>query len=824
MVQLRYFTLAAGLLALCTGFVLHPPWSAVLLDHLDSAGRWVVALALVGALAARLLRLPMAVGVLLVAVLALMRFHGFAPVAATLLWLLASLGVGSLLLPAAAEQRAYGRSREPAGDSDSPWLALPIGGGLIAGTVAWLLPFPIFSQTLIAAALLLLVVLLRQRIGDQLRAARATLTATARECPAGALGLALVLLAASLPAWLPVISADDLASHLQIGWQLQVHGYYRMDVGGQVWSLAPWLADVAYGLLHLLGGAEAVAPLNMAWLALTAWLMVQISRRLGLEGALPWLAAMLYVSIPLVGGLSMSMQTETASAAATAALALLVLGAPAQPHARTLLAAATLAGLLLGMKILNVAFVAPLGVLLLWRWRFAVPWTALPKALLLGLLVAGASYMYAWTLTGNPVLPLFNGVFGSPWFPQQSVVDSRWLAGLDPLLPYWLSFRTGAYVEGSGISGAGGFVLLCLIFGAIGAALDRSARPLLLAGLAAWLIPMSQLQYLRYTLPALVLLIPALLVGVGRGVHRPSLVAITGALVLLQLVFQPSASWMLARGALATLITRGEPALLSDMAAERLVARTIRARDRADDRVLFPHPDHPGHAELAGQGFVANWYDHQLSSLLGAAEGGSEGWSQVAARAGANLVVVRVNQLTDELRAFLQQHAVEHLASEGALALYRLGWPQVAGETVVDTADKVALRFPPGLAGDRLVSLKLELACSQPHAPISLGWEAERPRGGIGWAHHTWIACPVNGRKAVEMVLAMPSGWGKVHLEAKPVAGFGPHAITLLEQGQVERPDLARERELSRVVRAKVCRRWKMCRELERPRILVAPA
>ncbi|MGQ0800644.1 MAG: hypothetical protein ACT4NL_11105 [Pseudomarimonas sp.] len=823
MFALRHIALAAGLLLFAAGLVLHPPWSPLLTPHLTFTGKVAAASAAAAWMLAQALRTRFAVGMALVALLLPMSFHGVGVIVGASGLLLASLGLGSLLMPAPRRVQAYGRAVEQEESSDAPWLAFPLGIGLLAGAAGWLLPMPIFSQPVITGLLILIVLLMRDRIRDQLHSARHTLMAAVDAQPLAAGALALVLLIAGLPAALPVMWSDDLATHLQIGWQLQELGYYRMDVGSQVWSTAPWLGDVAYGLLQLLAAAEGVGVLNLLMLALTAWLLLRISQVIGLDGPLPWLVAMLYVSIPLVGGLTMSMQTETASAAVTAALALWVLTAPAKPEARTLLVAAGLTGVLLGLKILNGAFVAPLAALLLWRWGFSVPWRELPRAVLLGAFIAGSSYFYAYALTGNPVLPLFNGFFESPWFQPSSIVDSRWQTGMGPLLPYWLTFRTSDYFESGGLSGGGGFALLAFLFGGIGAISDTRARPLLLAGLAAWLIPLSQVQYLRYTLPALVLLLPALVAGVVAPGRRRSLLVAGAAIIVLQLAFQPSASWLLSKQSLSTLMQDGEESLLNEMTAERLLARELRHVGKVDDRVLITGMDHPAHAELAGRGFVASWYDPELGQAVTSARSEAEGWAAAVARSGATLLWVRAHAASDGLREYLRTSQARLEKRSGAVEQYRLPWPRHPGAVIAANPDKIALRFDPRDSGDRLLAAHVELGCSQPHAPIAVAWQAERNPGNLAWVQHNWVFCSPSGVATIDMVLALPADWSRLHFEAAAVDGYGPQTLELRTQGVIERPDLARARDLSRVVRRTVCRRWKMCRELERPQLLEGP-
>lgn len=819
---LRHGALSIGVASILVGFWLHDPWSSALLQHFDAVALALLGLGLAGSVLARLARWPLAAGLLAISLLAHLRFHGFAAVVVALLFLAVALGLGARLIGAArpgASPRGRATPAEDSGDGDAPWWSLCVGTAAMGATAGWLLPFPIFSQAAVAAVLVLALIVLRRDAAHQLRALWRLLDASCRESPRASAAAAAVLLIASVPSWLPVMSADDLATHLQIGWQLQVHGHYRMDVGSQAWSLAPWLADALYGLLLLLAGREVAPTFNLLWLIVTLLLVQRIGRVIGLSPAFAWLGAMLYASTPLVGALTMGMQTETLSAAFVAALALVVLRAPPHAEARTLWVAGLLSAGLIGMKILNGAFVLPLAVLLLWRWRGAVPWSALPRAFGAGALVAGPSYFYATVLAGNPLLPMFNGAFASPWFPAENHVDPRWHAGFDWALPYWLSFRTADYYEPTGIAGAAGFALLLLALGAVAAATDRRLRPLLLAALAAWLIPFIQIQYLRYTLPALVLLLPLLLAGLATSPKSRGLLLSGAAVVLLNLLFQASGSYVTARDGMARLLDSRE-ALLAEMAPERLIADVVRLRHRDADRLLLTDPDFPSIAEFAGRAFTLSWYDHALWQETRERPDDLAAWQRVVERSGANLVVARRDTLYPGLRALLVGAGAQRLAEFGPATLYELPPRRTAGELLEARPGQVALRFPASLEGDRLVDVRIELDCSLPFAPVALGWTAYRLHGDAGWARHRWMTCPADGRLVVDLSLALPAGWGRVEFEAEPVAGFGEQVIRVAGQGQLQRTDLARSRDLSRVARQQVCRRWKMCRELERPLLL----
>src|SRR5690606_36098993 len=127
----------------------------------------------------------------------------------------------------------------------------------------------------------------------------------------------------------------------------------------------------------------------------------------------------------LLGG----MQTETAGAATLVWLAVVVMDRNTAPEGadractesasgtRRLACGALLFGLLCALKPVHAIAAMPL---LAWAalrhrgaWRHPL---ALAGSALLAAAIGGSSYAYAWALTGNPVLPLLNQVFHSPYF------------------------------------------------------------------------------------------------------------------------------------------------------------------------------------------------------------------------------------------------------------------------------------------------------------------------------------------------------------------------------------------------------------------------
>src|SRR5690606_30523038 len=237
----------------------------------------------------------------------------------------------------------------------------------------------------------------------------------------------------------------------------------------------------------------------------------------------------------------MGMQTELPTAALLAWAACL---GYARPSRRTVLAACALLGLLVAMKLAAAAFAALLLPWLAWRHRSVLDARTVLAALAVIALLGGSSYAYAWAIAGNPVLPLMNDVFGSPYFGGD-FKDPRWHAGAGPLLPWRLTFDTGRYLEA--FPGGGGFVLVALAGAWLAALWQRRTRTLAALALAMLVTPLLATQYLRYVYPALVLALPPLVVAARAAAPRSAHVLL-GAACVANLLFQANGHWMLRTG------------------------------------------------------------------------------------------------------------------------------------------------------------------------------------------------------------------------------------------------------------------------------------
>ena len=539
--------------------------------------------------------------------------------------------------------------------SASPVRALVAGAVVLAGTLGWLLPLPVHRPWIYLAALALIVIARRRALAGMARHAleawRGAVGAHPRAAAFGVLTLGL----ASGGAWLPTMQYDDLAYHLGLPWQLMQHGRYALDPTHQVWALAPWAGDVLHGVAQVIARTEARGALNAMWLLASAALAWQLAALAGARPLARWGAVALFATLPLLAALMAGMQTELPATAVTLALAACVFGAPGRaPRAHELLALGVLTGGLIALKPLHAMAAAPLLLLALWRWRAS--WRSTPaawaSAFALIVLVGASSYAHAWRVSGNPVLPLFNSVFQSPYFAVQDFSDARWMAGGGAALPWRITFDTARYFEGW--DGGFSFALVAFAGAALVALVRPHTRAMAACALLAIALPLLAVQYARYAFVGLVLLVPVAAATLHRHLPARQSLALIAGLCVLNLAYQANSNWMLRTGAVKRAVAafgRDAP-LLERYAPERLLAARIRA-DRPGAVVL----DLSGaaHAEFVGAGRTRQWYAPALEQAARDADGDPSGarWAALLRRERIEAVLLRPATLEPAQRAGL---------------------------------------------------------------------------------------------------------------------------------------------------------------------------
>lgn len=549
----------------------------------------------------------------------LIGFHvGLGPLVATVLVAAAAFTLGDRLL----------------GDEDAD-LALRIGVGLalMMGVVGWLLPLPMHWRGVYVVAMLVLIASRWHQVRVATRAlCLPLLRPTLAVGGAGVLAL-LAIGYMALPAALPTTMFDDLAYHLALPSDLAHLGYYRMDAQSQVWALSPWGSDVLHGIVQVLADGEARGAMHLLWLLLALRLMWRILADHGLDARWCWLGLALYASQPLQYMLAHSMQTEMPTQALLLGLMLLIARVDAETSQRRLLAIAAVVGGLLTLKVLTVIYMAPLALWFLSRWRSPRVQRLLPAALLM-LAVGGSSYVYAYVISGNPLLPLFNDLFQSSLTSLQRFKDPSYGPGNPLLLPWRLIFD-GKHLH-EGWNGVGGFQWW-FVFAALPwlLASTRTRLPALLSLIAVALL-CTQIVHLRYLVPAMLGLGIAFTVLLARTWPRAGAQCVA-VLVALNLMFAQGTSWMLREGVVFEylLVAGGQRQYLADFAPERQLLAPLRASGQPF--MVFGDDRQARHAELSGRGVVANQYDPETRDRFDLAlhENTRAGWQRLFADYGA---------------------------------------------------------------------------------------------------------------------------------------------------------------------------------------------
>ena len=582
-----------------------------------------------------------AMGLALVWLAGLTFFAGPMPVVAVVVLAAAAVALGSLLMPGP--------------------IALPLGLALIAGVLGWLLPLQIHYRAVYALACVGLVAWRRVEVVTAYRSVLEQFEHAARTCPRASAAAMLLLGLASTGAWLPTMQADDVSYHLGLPFQLQETARYLPDPITQVWSLAPWAGDVLQGVTQVLAGGEARGALNVLWLAMSAGMVFALTALLSGDTTQRnmtrrWWSVSLLASLPLSMALAGGMQTELPAMAWLPALAWLVLRPPAATNGatdwRTLLAGAVLFGVLCELKAMHAAVALPVLVWAAWRHRHGIPWRWLPMALVLAVALGSSSYATAWWMTGNPVLPLMNSWFHSPYFGPNDFADTRWRGGLDADVLWDVSFDTEHYFES--FDGGFGFVLIALL--GVWLLALRDVRTRGLAGVAsiALLLPLLPMQYARYLQPSLALLLPALVVAypvVKRGT------AAFWALCVLNLAFATNANWMLRTGALKQVVRdlgRDAPTM-QRFIPERVLAMQLREPANLDGSVLVLPGSNLALAELGARGRNMLWYSPRWEAESTRVEANPTGtaWARLLRDNRIRHVILQPARLTPSQRAGL---------------------------------------------------------------------------------------------------------------------------------------------------------------------------
>ncbi len=334
-------------------------------------------------------------------------------------------------------------------------------------------------------------------------------------------------------AFFPTLNYDDNTTHLRMWTVLSTQHIFDFDVRSQIWLVAPFAVDLMHAVISLVAQADARAAMNLALLAFLLYCMWQLTALVNRRLNQRLLVIILFATTPLLAALLTGLQTELMLAVLATAGTLLVLdrrhGLVSARSAALLMIAALCAATKLPGAVLGVLLLVALLLERFLQRGLRLPptrseqWLAMAVIFLVASVVAFHSYVVAWQVTGNPLFPLYNGYFKSPYFGPYNFLDTRYVTGVS-WKSYWdLYFNTSRHYESRNF--VAGFqyllllplaVVLLLIFGR-----QRRAVRILLPMLGFGLVMFAAVQYWRYLFPVLPLasvLIGALFYGRHGGV------------------------------------------------------------------------------------------------------------------------------------------------------------------------------------------------------------------------------------------------------------------------------------------------------------------
>lgn len=526
--------------------------------------------------------------------------------------------------------------------------AMLAGLGVMAGLVGWLLPLPIHSFAVyVSVATFVIFAGRRKLIAATRPMAGAWSEAIDAQPLAACFALAVIGFAAVLT-WLPSLNPDDNSAHLLLARQLLADSYFRMDVSSQVFAVAPWLNNVLHAMTAVLAGGESRSVVGLGWLVVGCVGAYRLAFLLGARGAWPWLASALYASNPLTAYFGMTLQVDGASAALLLHLVACCIELQRdKTWSSSPWLIGSLCGMLAALKISNAAYLLFLGTWLIWYHVSMREYRRLLLLLMVAAAVAGSSYFYASVITGNPLFPMFNGVFKSPYMAAQNLGDPRWHAGVDIRSLWDITFSTSRYMES--YPGAAGLVLLAFLGTWMVSALSGGWRAALtLFAFASGLIIFLLVQYLRYVFPAIALLGTLAVVALAALPNRRLGIVSLVALVIVQCGLIRTTSWIVSAGAAEQLLRDG-PRATSEVeriyVPERALVRSLDASGRSYC-LLFANASTSYVALAPAKSLAVGFYDPRMKALATAAVADPSGqrWKEEIDRIGFTHVEFRPDQ------------------------------------------------------------------------------------------------------------------------------------------------------------------------------------
>lgn len=329
--------------------------------------------------------------------------------------------------------------------------------------------------------------------------------------------IAVVALIYFVVALMPEVGYDALVTHMFVPAHLALRHQWSFDASTYVWAVLPMLGDWIFSIGYMLAGETASRLTNVGFIFILGWLVRELVLWAGGSAVGARWAVLIFLSTPLTftEGSTLFIESVWTSFVVAGTLLILKSSTVSGNSKFELPVAGLLLGCALAAKAVTFTILPILLLLLVWRYRSWYKTAGLPFLVLglsLFLAIGVIPYATAWRLTGNPVFPLFNKIFQSPYFDAAANFNNPLFnTGITWDVLYRVTFETGNYLEAS--AGASGFQwLLLFIPTLIQLIVFRQIRgiKLLLVGALAIAVLFHSQSYLRYAFPSWAILAAAM--------------------------------------------------------------------------------------------------------------------------------------------------------------------------------------------------------------------------------------------------------------------------------------------------------------------------
>jgi hypothetical protein len=472
---------------------------------------------------------------------------------------------------------------------------------------------------------------------------------------------------------------DAMVTHLMVPTQIVTQGHWNFDFVHYVFfAFFPMGVDYVYAFAFAMGSEMAARLFNLFILAAIVAQIYGLANELG-GARIARLVTVLFLSIPVTLIVTASLFVEnTLALLAITCVRLLMLQNSAKTRA-ALVGLAVLLGALVAVKLHGFFIAAPVILIALFSqeyrrlgkndWRAILPVAVLSAAL--GLLI----YVYAWWATGNPVFPLENAFFHSPYWAFENFSDSRWPGKLASNLLYQMSFNSSSYLEAA--NGAIGITFMALLAPGLLACAIHRTRLMTIAMIVAVVYSagiLSQIQYLRYLYPVFPLFVLICAAGLERLASKHALQRAISVMAIMLAFFGfyklPAGGWILREDLAAVYNADARRQMILGDAPERLANEKLNSI-ASNPRVIYG--TNPYGALLRGTPIYTNWYDATLNKTLIEAKGLQDVKTALDAEKADFVIADRdsKNDVDTKVLRYAQTNG-EPIADIGRLTVFRL--------------------------------------------------------------------------------------------------------------------------------------------------------